>query len=120
LPFDKKQELKQRYEAISTSAEDIPFIDRVVADSRQVAHDHTSGLSTPQQVQMAFFSIFALLDKENNYKQLTKDICHRRQKLLFDGLGIEVPKNPYDAAYYAQFNMLEWAIHYYGDEFAEY
>lgn len=120
LPFDKKQELKQRYEALSTNPENIPFIDRIVADSRQVALNHTSGLSTPQQVQMAFFSVFALLDKENNYKQLTKDICHRRQKLLFNGLGLKLIKNPYDAAYYTQFDMLEWANYNYGNEFGEY
>ena len=120
LPFDKKQELKQRYEALSTNPEDISFIDRIVADSRQVALKHTAGLSTPQQVQMAFFAVFALLDKGNNYKQLTKDICHRRQKLLFKGLGLELSKNPYDAAYYTQFDMLEWANYHYGNEFAEY
>ncbi len=120
LPFDKKQELKQRYEALATDPEDISFIDRIVADSRQVALNHTAGLSTPQQVQMAFFALFGLLDKENNYKQLTKDICHRRQKLLFNGLGIKVTENSYDAAYYTQFDMLEWANYHYGNEFGEY
>jgi aspartate 4-decarboxylase len=120
LPSDKKEELKRRYGALSTDPEDISFIDRIVADSRQVALNHTSGLSTPQQVQMAFFAVFALLDKENKYKQLTKDICHRRQKLLFQGLGLKLTTNPYDAAYYAQFDMLEWAIYNYGTEFGEY
>ena len=120
LPINKKQELKQRYEAISTEAEEIPFIERIVADSRQVALNHTAGLSTPQQVQMAFFSIFDLLDNEKKYKQLTKDICNRRKKLLFDGLGLEFANSPYDAAYYAQFDLLEWATYYYGMEFAEY
>lgn len=120
LSFNKKQELKQRYEALSTDPEDMRFIDRIVADSRQVALNHTSGLSTPQQVQMSFFAVFALLDKKNNYKQLTQDICHRRQKLLFKGLGLKFTKNPYDAAYYTQFDMLEWANYHYGKEFGEY
>ena len=43
--------------------ENVPFIDRIVADSRQVSLNHTAGLSTPQQVQMAFFSAFTLIDK---------------------------------------------------------
>ncbi|MGE5630430.1 MAG: aspartate 4-decarboxylase [Caulobacteraceae bacterium] len=120
MPADKKDELKKRYAGITTHAEEIPFIDRIVADSRQVALNHTAGLSTPQQVQMAFFSIFALLDKENRYKQLTRDICRRRQKLLFDGLGLDLRGDPYDAAYYTEFDLLEWASHYYGNEFAEY
>lgn len=120
LPEDKKKELKQRYGALSTNPEQIPFIDRIVADSRQVALNHTSGLSAPQQVQMAFFSVFALLDKENNYKKLTMDICRRRQMLLFNSLGISLRKDPYDAAYYTEFDLLEWANHYYGNEFADY
>lgn len=120
LSEDKKKELRQRYGALSTNPEELPFIDRIVADSRQVALNHTAGLSTPQQVQMAFFSIFALLDKENNYKKLTMDICRRRQMLLFNSLGINLRKDTYDAAYYTEFDLLEWANHYYGSEFAEY
>ncbi|MDW8802626.1 aspartate 4-decarboxylase [Clostridium sp. A1-XYC3] len=120
LPEDKKEDVMKRYEALSTNPEDIPFIDRIVADSRQVALNHTAGLSTPQQVQMAFFSVFALLDKGNSYKQLTIDICRRRQKLLFDGLGLDLRKDPYDAAYYTEFDLLEWACHYYGEEFAKF
>ncbi|MBU3181052.1 aspartate 4-decarboxylase [Clostridium psychrophilum] len=120
LPKDKKERARRRYSILSTNPEEILFIDRIVADSRQVALNHTAGLSTPAQIQMAFFSVFALLDKENRYKQLTKDICHRRQRLLFDGLGLELRKDPYDAAYYTEFDLLEWACSYYGDEFAKY
>lgn len=120
LPQDKKERARRRYSTLSTKPEEIPFIDRIVADSRQVALNHTAGLSTPAQIQMAFFSVFSLLDKENRYKQLTKDICHRRQRLLFDGLGLELRQDPYDAAYYTQFDLLEWACHYYGNEFSKY
>ncbi|QGU94676.1 aspartate 4-decarboxylase [Clostridium bovifaecis] len=120
LPENLKEELRQRYEGVSTTPDEIPFIDRIVADSRQVALNHTAGLSTPQQVQMAFFCVFALLDKENDYKKLTIDICHRRQRLLFEGLGLELRKDIYDAAYYTEFDLLEWACHYYGSEFADY
>lgn len=120
LPEDKKERARRRYSILSTNPEEILFIDRIVADSRQVALNHTAGLSTPQQIQMAFFSIFALIDKENRYKQLTKDICRRRQRLLFEGLGLELRVDPYDASYYTQFDLLEWACHYYGNEFSKY
>lgn len=120
LPEDKKVELRQRYGDLSTTPDDIKFIDRIVADSRQVALNHTAGLSTPQQVQMAFFCAFALLDEENIYKKQTKDICKRRQKLLFNGLGLDLREDPYDAAYYTEFDLLEWATCYYGSEFGEY
>lgn len=117
---DIREELKKRYSGISTHPENLPFIDRIVADSRQVALNHTAGLSTPQQVQMAFFCAFALLDKANIYKQLTKDICRRRQQLLFKGLGLDLRSDPYDASYYTEFDLLEWASCYYGKEFSEY
>lgn len=120
LDCDKKERAARRYAALSTTPETIPFIDRIVADSRQVALNHTAGLSTPQQVQMAFFSLFALVDKGDRYKKLTRSICHRRQKLLFDGLGLKVNDNPYDAAYYTQFDLLEWAKHNYSEEFVRY
>jgi len=117
---DKKERARRRYSGISTDPDKIAFIDRIVADSRQVALNHTAGLSTPQQVQMAFFSLFAIIDKENRYKQQTKNICRRRKKLLFDGLGLELQGDPFDAAYYTQFDLLEWAGQNYNDEFVEY
>ncbi|HHL2033758.1 aspartate 4-decarboxylase [Clostridium perfringens] len=120
LPSEKKEMVNKRYESLSTNPEKIPFIDRIVADSRQVALNHTAGLSTPQQVQMAFFSAFSLVDKENTYKNQTIDICHRRQKLLFEGLDLPIKENPYDASYYAEFDLLQWALKNYGPEFANY
>jgi len=120
LPSEKKEMVNKRYESLSTDPEKIPFIDRIVADSRQVALNHTAGLSTPQQVQMAFFSAFSLVDKENTYKNQTIAICHRRQKLLFEGLDLPIKENPYDASYYAEFDLLQWALKNYGPEFANY
>lgn len=120
LPSEKKEMVNKRYESLSTDPEKIPFIDRIVADSRQVALNHTAGLSTPQQVQMAFFSAFSLVDKENTYKNQTIDICHRRQRLLFEGLDLPIKENPYDASYYTEFDLLQWALENYGHEFANY
>ncbi|SHJ23128.1 aspartate 4-decarboxylase [Clostridium cavendishii DSM 21758] len=117
---NKKERARRRYSGISTDPDNISFIDRIVADSRQVALNHTAGLSTPQQVQMAFFSLFAIIDKENRYKQLTKNICRRRKKLLFEGLGLKLQVDPFDAAYYTQFDLLEWAERNYNDKFVQY
>ena len=80
LPARCHKKLASRYGHLSTSPEEIKFIDRIVADSRQVALNHTAGLSTPQQIQMVFFCVFAILDKEDNYKNLTMDICLKRKK----------------------------------------
>ena len=118
LPNVFKRELRSRYGHLSTTPENISFIDRIVADSRQVALNHTAGLSTPQQVQMAFFCMFAVLDKNDDYKNLTMDICKRRKKLLYDGLGIDLKLNPLSAHYYVEFDLLDWAENNYGSNFA--
>lgn len=120
LPENLQERVRRRYGALTTEPEKIPFIDRMVADSRQVALNHTAGLSTPQQVQMAFFSLYALIDQENVYKQQTMDICRRRRKLLYDGLGLPIREDHLDAAYYTQFDLLHWARQYYPDDFADY
>lgn len=120
LSKDKKKILNRRYGDMKLNPETIPFIDRIVADSRQVALNHTAGLSTPQQVQMAFFCAFALLDDENIYKKQTIEICHKRQKLLFDSLGLSLRKDINDAAYYTEFDLLEWANYNYCSGFANY
>lgn len=120
LPDKTVSMLNKRYASLSQHPAKLRFIDRLVADSRQVALNHTAGLSTPQQVQMALFCAFALLDKENRYKQLTTDICHRRMTLLYDSLGLPCPNLPYDADYYTEFDLEEWANHHYDHSFTEY
>ena len=117
---EQVEALAERYGTITLEPTQIRFIDRIVADSRQVALNHTAGLSTPQQVQMGLFALFALLDKENRYKQLTQEICHRRQKLLYEGFGLELRNDAFDAAYYSQIDLLVWAKKKYGDEFVQY
>ena len=110
----------RRYADLNPVPENVPFIDRIVADSRQVSLNHTAGLSTPQQVQMAFFSAFTLIDKENNYKDKTINICKTRKKLLFDSLDIGINKNENDASYYTQIDLLRLCKKRYGEEFVEY
>lgn len=120
LPYSIRKRTNKRYADMNPIPENVPFIDRIVADSRQVALNHTAGLSTPQQVQMAFFSAFTLIDRKNEYKQKTMDICIRRKKLLFNSLGLELNDDPNDACYYTQFDLLQWAEKNHGIEFANY
>lgn len=120
LPAASKEILQHRYASLSQHPESLLFIDRLVADSRQVALNHTAGLSTPQQVQMALFCVFNILDQKQAYKQLTKQICHRRMELLYGGLNLPLPKLPNDADYYTQFDLAMWAKQNYGDAFVNY
>jgi aspartate 4-decarboxylase len=59
-----------------------------------------------------------LLDKENKYKQLTKDICRHRMELLYQGLGLPHKELSYAADYYTEFDLAAWATRHYGSEFA--
>lgn len=120
LPEEHKQVLNKRYSSLRRGHEDLKFIDRMVADSRDVAMNHTAGLSTPQQVQMAIFSIFALLDTENLYKQKTIDILHRRMNLLYEGLGLPKKHLPNDADYYTEIDLEIWCNQNYEKGFTDY
>ena len=121
LPEDEKHILRQRYHGLTVTPERLSFIDRIVADSRQVALNHTAGLSTPQQVQMAFFSIFALIDQEDTYKNQTKEICRRRKELIYAQLPALAEKHdPYTTSYYNQIDLLVWARLQYGKDFVSY
>ena len=120
LPEADQNELKQRYHTLTDHLEDLRFIDRIVADSRQVALNHTAGLSTPQQVQMAIFSIFAMLDEEDCYKNQTKAICRRRLELLYKSLDLPLYIQPHTTAYYRQIDLLVWARLKYGEDFVNF
>ena len=55
-PEPIKKALDKRYGTLTLEPRKIAFIDRIVADSRDVALNHTAGLSLPQQVMMTLFS----------------------------------------------------------------
>lgn len=120
LPDDLKASVNKRYSDMSLNPDKISFMDRIVADSRMVALNHTAGLSTPQQVQMAFFSAFALIDKDDSYKGVNISICKRRQKLFYDALGVDLIDNKNDASYYVIFDIMKWATNNYGEDFANF
>ncbi|MDL2245684.1 aspartate 4-decarboxylase [Parabacteroides sp. OttesenSCG-928-J18] len=117
IPEKEKQRLAKLYESLTLYPEKLKFIDRLVADSRQVALNHTAGLSLPQQMQMLLFAAFALLDKENNYKTDCNKLVHHRYDLLWESLNIEVKPDPNRAGYYSEIDIEEWAMKNYGKDF---
>lgn len=120
IPERDKRRLAKLYESLTVHPETIKFIDRLVADSRQVALNHTAGLSLPQQTQMMLFAAFALLDKEYNYKKASIDLIQNRYSLLWNGMNIPVVRDPYRAGYYSEIDILEWAMKNYGKEFVSF
>ncbi len=120
LPEKDRSQLRKRYSTVILEPDKMKLIDRMVADSRSVALHHTAGLSTPQQVLMVLFSLYCLIDKNQEYKRLAQDIVAKRFKTLYAALGIPHPENQYDAHYYTTIDVPTLAKDRYGKEFADY
>jgi aspartate 4-decarboxylase len=120
LPEDDRAALRKRYASLTTEPDRLRFIDRIVADSRDVALNHTAGLSLPQQAQMTLFSLFALLDRDDAYQQRCRRIVHERLDALSRGLGIAIPADPLRVAYYVDLDLAVWGRQAIGPDFAAY
>jgi len=120
LPEDDLKALDKRYGALTLEPRKIKFIDRIVADSRDVALNHTAGLSLPQQVMMSLFSLAELMDAAKMYQKACHEIVHRRVWALIDGLGLQLSPNPYYDAYYGLIDFEFWARKNIGEEAVEY
>ena len=112
--------LDKRYGPITLEPRKFKFIDRIVADSRDIGLNHTAGLSLPQQVMMTMFSLHELMDEKKDYQKACKEIVHRRMQTLLEGMDLQVPPNPSFDAYYALIDFEFWARKNIGDEAVEY
>jgi aspartate 4-decarboxylase len=120
LPPAKRSALHQRYQSIVTDPDSLKLIDRLVADSRAVALNHTAGLSTPQQVMMAFFCFQELLDADSRlYRKETRDIIRERFETLYAGLAVNPPQWPGNARYYTTIDIPKLARARHGDNFSK-
>ena len=101
--------VNKRYSVVSTTPENIPFIERLVLDSRQVAEGHTAGLSTPQQVIMTLFAMHDYMDTDRKYNKLLKNTLKTRIKLLLDPIKYSINTSPLESNYYIVIDLLKVA-----------
>ena len=120
LPASDLKALDKRYGALTLEPRKIKFIDRIVADSRDVALNHTAGLALPQQVMMSLFSLAELMDSAKEYQTACMEILHRRAKAMIEGLGIDVPPNPLYDAYYGLIDFEFFARKNIGNDAVDY
>jgi aspartate 4-decarboxylase len=120
LPENDLIALDKRYGALTLEPRKIKFIDRIVADSRDVALNHTSGLALPQQVMMSMFSLAELMDTAKEYQTACMEILHRRARAAIEGLGIQVDPNPLYDAYYGLIDFEFFARKNLGEEAVQY
>jgi aspartate 4-decarboxylase len=112
--------LDKRYGALALEPRKIKFIDRIVADSRDVALNHTAGLSLPQQVMMSMFSLAELMDAAKLYQKACMELVQRRAWAMIKSLGLELSPNPVYDAYYGLIDFEFWARKNIGADAVEY
>jgi aspartate 4-decarboxylase len=122
LPAADIKALDKRYGPLTLEPRKLKFIDRIVADSRDVALNHTAGLSLPQQVMMSLFSLAEMMDEKKAYQAACMEIVNKRLWALLDGLGLadKLAPNPNYDAYYGLIDFEFWARKNIGDAAVDY
>ena len=121
LPEEDRTYLRDEYAIVTTDPDSMPFLDRVVADSRSIGLYHTSGLSTPSQVFMDLLAlshlIYADTGEEDPYIRMANDVLRERYDTLMDALGLPGDDSPSNSRYYALVDVYALAEARYGAEF---
>src|SRR6476661_3325915 len=115
-PEKIKKLLDKRYGTLTLEPRKLAFIDRIVADSRDVALNHTAGLSLPAQVMMSMFSLYELMDEKKDYQKACIGIVKKRVEATIEGLGIEVGPNEHFDWYYGLIDFEFFARKYLGED----
>jgi len=109
---------RRRYASIAVDPGRLKFIDRMVADSRSVGFNHTAGLSTPQQAQMALCALQVLMDDAEDYAGRARTLVRRRFESLYAGAGLPMPHDACRTHYYATIDIPGLARLRHGEAFA--
>ena len=117
---DVLKQLDKRYGAITLKPRELRFIDRLVADSRDIALNHTAGLSLPQQVMMSVFSLVELVDTEKAYQKACMEIVKRRVDALIEGVGTPTQLGPLFDNYYGLLDFEYWLRKHVSEEVVQY
>lgn len=116
-PEETLATLDRRYSSLTATPRQLRFIDRLVADSRAVALNHTAGLSTPQQAQMVLFALHGLLDRLGRYQEAAKALIRQRDETLYAHIGATLATGPDAVDYYTLVDLQRLAGQLYGEEF---
>jgi aspartate 4-decarboxylase len=117
-PADVKERLHARYQAASADVDAMKFVQRLLADSREVALHNIAGLATPDQVQMTLFELAYLMPEGAHYVTGARAKLQARLDALYAGLGIAAPGGK-DSHYYGMVDIRALGRARHGDEFAE-
>ncbi len=120
LPEEDKAFLREEYAIVTTEPDDMPFLERVTADSRSIGLYHTSGLSTPSQVFMHLMALTHLVYGEDDpYIRLANETVNERYTALMTALGLSAETDSANARYYTLVDVLALAQARWGADFAD-
>ena len=121
LPEVDKAFLRQEYSIVTTDSDSMPFLERVVADSRSIGLYHTSGLSTLSQVFMDMLALSHLVyvakGEEDPYIRLANDTVHERYEALMKALGLAMDECATNTQYYTLIDVYDLVKAKYGEDF---
>lgn len=121
LPEDTKKTLDSDYSIVTLEPRKMAMLDRINADSRSIGLYHTSGLSTPQQIQMGLFALTHLLAKDPDpYFTEADKLVANRYHTLYKTLGVPEDDTPTNAKYYTILDIYRIAELKYDKPFREY
>jgi aspartate 4-decarboxylase len=110
LSKTKKEELNRDYSIMSKAPEKMTFMERLVADSRQIAEAHVGGLSGPQQVIMSMFMTYSFYDEQpqkNKYRNSIRELLIRRMNNTYSKLGYTPKIDAKSTNYYTLVDILQ-------------
>jgi aspartate 4-decarboxylase len=113
------ERIDHRYETITLDPRQLAFIDRIVADSREVALYQSAGLSLPQQAMMLLFSLGELMDEDKEYQRACSGIVRKRVQATIEGLGLDIPDNSLCDYCHGLIDIEYWMRNYAGDPVAD-
>lgn len=98
----------RRYSSVTADPRSLPFLERMVAESREVALHNIAGLATPDQVQMGLFALAHLMPDGARHAATLRAELGRRHAALLAPLGVP-PAGGQDSQYYALVDLLSVA-----------
>lgn len=120
LPEEDREFLRNEYSIVVSEPDQMPFLDRVTADSRSIGLYHTSGLSTPSQVFMDIMALTHLIyAEEDPYIKLANETLNSRYLTLMDSLGLPADEGAENARYYALVDVWSLCAAHYGADFSD-
>ncbi|WP_270517108.1 bifunctional aspartate transaminase/aspartate 4-decarboxylase [Lactococcus petauri] len=116
------EKLDKRYDIVTHDTKELPFIERIVADSRSVGLYHTAGLSTPQQIMEVLFAFTHLIHRKeaDPYFEACDALIDERYQDLLKAMKLEPDNSKENAKYYTLVDIYQLAEIRFGKKFRIY